>query len=321
MGYLDGSADTNDTDGIDATVDAVGLSSDNPIEILFQNDQIAVLQTNAGTDLAQTQNVSKHKLEHKSIKSESDRQLFEATYGAFNLGLHVADDPTQVLINRAKLLRYLNKLGSVDCIHWLSQVHGNQVVEVDKLTLAMQPVEADALISTQAHHALAIMTADCVPICVWQQNTHKIAAIHAGWQGLANGIIAKTLQQFDAQQGVIHAMIGACISQESYEVSRQVVDKMAQALASDVQSFVQAHDDIQKAWLDLPAIAVKQLQQAGINSENINQDYHSSIAQNSVGKNAWACSYQDTRYYSYRRMTHQKEPQTGRMAMLIVRLK
>ncbi|WP_230657452.1 peptidoglycan editing factor PgeF [Psychrobacter sp. I-STPA10] len=278
------------------------------IEVLYQDAYVAVLQTNAGIDLSNIDNLANTK----------------ATYGAFNLGLHVADNPARVLNNRAALLRYLNRFGQVCCIHWLTQVHGNRVVQVEQLPLGIKSVEADALISTQPQHALAIMTADCVPICLWQQNTHKIATIHAGWQGLVNGVIANTLAQFERQQGVIHAMIGACISQRCYEVSQQLVDKMALSLpfVGDMQPFVQAHSsESQKAWLDLPRIAVAQLQQAGVIREHINEGYrqNSIEADKKVSDVHWACSYQDTHYYSYRRMTHDKLTQTGRMAMVVVR--
>lgn len=283
-----------------------------PIQVVYQDAYVAVIQTNAGMTLTSLQANGADIADINNVTNQA-----QATYGGFNLGLHVEDNPAQVLANRALLLKRLNQWGKVKCIHWLSQVHGNTVIQTEQQPLSMQPSQADALLSTQAHQALAIMTADCVPICVWQQNTHKIAAIHAGWQGLANGVIAHTLSGFDINKGAIHAVIGACISQSNYEVSLVVVDQLAAALDTDIQAFVRPHQtDEQKAWLDLPRIASAQLQQAGVNKQHINQQTTAPLSATS----AWACSYDDGRYYSYRRMSHRSEPQTGRMAMVIVRL-
>ncbi len=291
-----------------------------PIEVIYQSEDIVIVQTNAGL----------HLLADAKDKSADEKKSVDTSYGAFNLGLHVQDNPALVLSHRAELLTMLNQLGRVDNIYWLNQVHGNHVYDVDNHDIGLCVPDADAMLSQQAHCALAIMTADCVPICVWQPASQKIAVIHAGWQGLAKGIIAQTLAQFNQTEGQVCAMIGACISQHCYEVSLSVVEQLNLSQyrldnqASESSILVQPHhSDAQKAWVNLPAIAGVQLQSAGVELLGthlpVEQDTQAPT-DHLVASPEWACSYTDDRYYSYRRMTHHQQQQTGRMAMLIMRL-
>lgn len=117
-------------------------------------------------------------------------------YGQFNVGLHVGDSPINALQNRAKLLKMLSELGQVDVIHWLNQVHSDNVVDIDQSS-SMNAHTADALITKCRGQALAIMTADCVPVAIFDDANAdaSVACIHAGWQGLTNSIIAKALSK------------------------------------------------------------------------------------------------------------------------------
>jgi copper oxidase (laccase) domain-containing protein len=185
---------------------------------------------------------------------------------------------------------------------------------------------ADAMVSKQDGTGLAIMTADCVPIVLYQPATGQIAAIHAGWQGLACGVIKATAERF-SDSGVIMAWIGVCISQENYEVGSQVRDKLLEGCIAnnaltvdDIEDFDKRYVemanastdktdsanqfDARKIKIDLPKIAADQLLAAKIVVGN-----ESSIP----------CSYADGRYYSYRRQTHLQQPATGRMALIITR--
>ncbi|MBS9779614.1 MAG: laccase domain-containing protein [Moraxellaceae bacterium] len=272
----------------------------------------------------------------------------ENPYGTFNLGLHVGDNPTQVLANRAKLLAELNQLTnhSIKNIHWLNQVHGDKLLNIDNLADNQQYKlqNADALTTKQQGQALAIMTADCVPIMLHCQQTGRIIAIHAGWQGLANGIISKSVKQCQNKVEKIQqcdkaserrcisntsselntvaqmnffdekwqAWIGACISVDNYEVSQEVLNKIIDgtlkhfAFKKDtlIKQISKPHQDNKKAWINLPMLAQLQLKKLGV--QLMTDDI--------------ACSYANNNYYSHRQATHKQQKNTGRMAMLIVKI-
>ena len=285
-----------------------------PITLLAQLDEVAVFQTaafisddNADAIAANLQN-----------QLQTDQQT-QASYGALNLGLHVNDNAKTVLNNRMHLLSAINEQLAatqrqpIDSLHWLNQVHGKQIHDIDATALAMRPLDADAMVSCQVKLGLAVMTADCVPIVLYQPATGQIAAIHAGWQGLACGVIKTTVERFSSSEPIM-AWIGVCISQENYEVGRQVRDKLltgcienqtlaAQHLESFEERYVLA-SEADKIKLNLPQLAADQLNSAGIIVSN---------------DSAVPCSYADPHYYSYRRQTHLQQPATGRMALVIVR--
>ena len=285
-----------------------------PITLLAQLDEVAVFQTaafisddNADAIAANLQN-----------QLQTDQQT-QASYGALNLGLHVNDNAKTVLNNRMHLLSAINEQLAatqrqpIDSLHWLNQVHGKQIHDIDATALAMRPLDADAMVSCQVKLGLAVMTADCVPIVLYQPATGQIAAIHAGWQGLACGVIKATVERFSSFEPIM-AWIGVCISQENYEVGRQVRDKLltgcienqtlaAQHLESFEERYVLA-SEADKIKLNLPQLAADQLKAAGIIVSN---------------ESAIPCSYADLHYYSYRRQTHLQQPATGRMALVIVR--
>lgn len=266
-------------------------------------------------------------LPRKPSNSSNDavgQSSLSAVYGQFNLGLHVGDDSMQVHQNRAHLLQSLQQYHpALNSIHWLNQIHGNDVYQVtDKIGTAA--ICADAHITRLPNVALAIMTADCVPVMIATDaadDNKLIAAIHAGWQGLNKNIIAKTVQkmvhQFDFAAGDNatakmqkvtrgwHAWIGASIAQSSYEVDSRVKDAVLSVLnvseAVATQLFQPNADKLGHYFADLPAIAELQLKAYGIH-----QVYKSGLD-----------SHSDARFYSYRRQNQHQLPATGRMATLI----
>lgn len=266
-------------------------------------------------------------LPRKSSKSSNDfvgQSSLNAMYGQFNLGLHVGDDSMQVHQNRAHLLQSLQQYHpTLKTVHWLNQIHGNDVYQVtDKIGTAA--ISADAHITRLPNVALAIMTADCVPVMIAtdaRDDNKLIAAIHAGWQGLSKDIIAKTVQkmvhQFDFAAGDNataeiqkvtrgwHAWIGASIAQSSYEVDSRVKDAVLSVLnvseAVANQLFQPNADKVGHYFADLPAIAELQIKACGIH-----QVHKSGLD-----------SHGDARFYSYRRQTQHQLPATGRMATLI----
>ncbi|MGP9704572.1 polyphenol oxidase family protein [Psychrobacter sp. AOP31-E1-50] len=297
-----------------------------PMTLLAQIDDVAVFQT------AALSNETVHGLDSSSESAAQTTALQpgQASYGELNLGLHVNDDAAKVLHNRMGLLSAINEsfmsLSSkifqhtpIRRLHWVNQVHGRHIHDVDATALSMAPVAADAMVSQQPGIGLAIMTADCVPVVLYQPATGQIAAIHAGWQGLACGVIKATVNRFDNTLP-IKAWIGVCISQANYEVSVDVRDKLLagckenQALpARELDDFVALFsipssssnsNDNEKVKLDLPKLAAMQLEAAG------------AMVMNELPVD---CSYADSRCYSYRRQTHLQQPATGRMALVIAR--
>lgn len=260
----------------------------------------------------------------RSSNDSVGQSSLNAVYGQFNLGLHVGDDSVQVHQNRARLLQSLQQYHpALKSVHWLNQIHGNDIYQVtDKIGTAA--ISADAHITRLPNVALAIMTADCVPVMIATDaadNNKLIAAIHAGWQGLSKDIIAKTVQkmvhQFDFAAGDNataemhkvtrgwHAWIGASIAQSSYEVDSRVKDAVLSVLnvsdAVATQLFQPNADKVGHYFADLPAIAELQLKACGIH-----QVHKSGLD-----------SHGDARFYSYRRQTQHQLPATGRMATLI----
>ncbi|MEZ7516833.1 MULTISPECIES: polyphenol oxidase family protein [unclassified Psychrobacter] len=286
-----------------------------PMTMIAQIDDVAVFQTAA---------FAHDDIDDSAAKNQRTGFEGQSNYGELNLGLHVNDNALQVLDNRMSLLAAINEQltgksaqneqhVAINRLHWVSQVHGKRIHDVDATTLNMAPMSADAMVSQQSGRGLAIMTADCVPIVLYQPTSGKIAAIHAGWQGLACGVIQETVNRF-TDSGPIQAWIGVCISQENYEVNTDVRDKLLAGCIAN-QTLPEAHIDNfvslfsissydDKIKLDLPKLAAMQLEAAG------------AIVVNDLPVD---CSYANTHYYSYRRQTHMHQPATGRMALVIVR--
>lgn len=267
-----------------------------PVSVLYQDDHVLVLQTQAGVF---------DKFDNTDL------------YGDFNLGLHVKDNPKSVLQRRAKLLDAISAYASIDEIHWLNQVHGDHVVDADEWMATLQAESADALISHSDHTALAIMTADCVPVAIFgQASGDGIACIHAGWQGLVNGIIAKSYAKLSTKNTEIQkpkAIIGACISQGSYEITdalaKRICDEVTTQSLVDMTSsdlydtIIIPSEDDGKVNIDIVKLARLELEHLGI--EVVNQSV--------------PCSYLEPNLYSYRAQTHAGKSATGRMAMVVVR--
>ena len=301
-----------------------------PVKMIVQLDDIAVFQTAAFVE---------GKSEQEAQRIQDD--YLSADYGELNLGLHVADNPSAVLDNRMRLLSAINQQLDqsahsshptlIKSLHWVNQVHGNDIEEIS--SLRMQPMSADAMISQQNAVGLAIMTADCVPIVLYQPASGKIAAIHAGWQGLACGVIKATAERF-SDSGQIMAWIGVCISQENYEVASQVRDKLLagclenNALTIDALNHFDERYVIASATSNsaAPSTADRLSDNALANADKIKISLPKIAADQLIAAGIVVCnqlpipcSYADDCYYSYRRQTHLQQPATGRMALIITR--
>ena len=138
-------------------------------------------------------------------------------YSSFNLATHVGDDPAEVENNRQTLQHELNLTKTP---HWLNQTHGNDVIE-----LPNQQVDADASFTSQANTICAILTADCLPLLLCNRRGNKVAAVHAGWRGLYNDIVEKTVDALQEDPADIFAWLGPAISQTHYEINQSLYEK------------------------------------------------------------------------------------------------
>ncbi|MAG77070.1 MAG: hypothetical protein CL811_09955 [Colwelliaceae bacterium] len=220
-------------------------------------------------------------------------------YSAFNLGLHVGDELQKVIDNRRTLTEHLP---ADTQIQWLEQVHGNQVAEVDKVN--QQAIVADAAVTDSSSTALAVMTADCLPILLSSTCGKIVAAIHGGWRPLAANIIGRTVavmakklvQSGREDELTLVAWLGPCIGPDAFEVGDEVRQTFIAEDSFHESAFKTTEMD--GKWLcDLHQIASRQLSQFNVQQILSFPD----------------CTFSSPdKYYSYRR-----DKVTGRMASVI----
>ncbi len=210
----------------------------------------------------------------------------------FNVALHVGDDPSQVLANRLQLLDELTAQG-VRQINWLNQVHGTGVcTDADRLVHA--PVDADAAVTTQAGRALAIMTADCLPVVLCDAHGQVVANVHAGWRGLHAGVIEAAAAKMPAPPAF--AWLGPCIGAAAFEVGDEVRAAFVDADADAAHAF--ARNGAGRWCADLVRLARQRLTRLGVDRIS----------------GADACTVSDGAWFSYRR-----DGRTGRLVTLVWR--
>lgn len=180
-------------------------------------------------------------------------------WASLNLGDHVGDDPAAVAGNRARLCAAL-QLPQEPL--WLRQVHG---VSVADAVADGRGVEADAMIADRPGQACVVLTADCLPILLCDEAGTHVAAVHAGWRGLAAGVVETTVTAL-AKRGVepsgVLAWIGPAIGAAAYEVGSDVREAF---LAADPAAAVAFSANARARWqLDLAAIARRRLAAAGV---------------------------------------------------------
>jgi YfiH family protein len=218
--------------------------------------------------------------------------MSDGPYTSLNLANHVGDLEAAVASNRTLLTGHLDLAGQP---RWLDQVHGNRVVEAEKVTY---PVAADAALASDFDVVCAVLTADCLPILLTDRRGTQVAAVHAGWRGLACGVIAAAVSAL-VSRGIaaadLLAWLGPAIGPAVYEVGEDVRDVVQAADASAaLTAGVAGH-----WYLDLYAFARGGLRACGV------EDIHGGEF----------CTYSDPqRFFSYRR-----DGTCGRQATLIWR--
>ncbi|ART82999.1 hypothetical protein CBP31_10460 [Oceanisphaera profunda] len=220
-------------------------------------------------------------------------------YTSLNLGTHVGDSLADVQRNRAQLATHLD-LSNTPV--WLEQVHGTGVVTLPLPLNATATPVADAVLSRTPGQVCAIMTADCLPVLFCDTAGTVVAAAHAGWRGLANGVLEATLQAMNVDPANVQAWLGPAIGPSAFEVGGEVRAAFIAHSPLAAAAFV-AHGDKESdissdKWLaDIYQLARLRLAAAGV-TQCYGGDY---------------CTYTDSeRFFSYRR-----EPKTGRQASLI----
>ncbi|MBV2134500.1 peptidoglycan editing factor PgeF [Pseudomonas sp. MAP12] len=208
-------------------------------------------------------------------------------FATLNLGDHVGDDPVAVAENRRRLQALLGCRAA-----WLCQVHGVSVVEADPTQVA----EADASWSATPGVACAIMTADCLPVLFCDRAGTRVAAAHAGWRGLAAGVLEASVAALGCPADQVLAWLGPAIGAQAFEVGAEVREAFVAQHAEAAEAFVPSVNP-GRFMADLYRLARIRLAAIGVTAV-----YGGGL-----------CTFGDAeRFYSYRR-----EPRTGRMASLI----
>jgi len=208
-------------------------------------------------------------------------------YAWFNLGAHVGDDAAAVVRNRERLRGLLPADPA-----WLQQVHGTEVVDA-----ASAPAfpRADAAVARTRHVVCAVLTADCVPVLLADRDGSAVAVAHAGWRGLAAGVIEAVVARMAAPAANVIAWLGPAIGPRAYEVGPEVRAAFVRREAATAAAFAPHRGD--RLLADLFLLARQRLAAAGVTA--VYGGGH--------------CTYTDAdRFYSYRRA-----PATGRFASLV----
>lgn len=216
-----------------------------------------------------------------------------APYAALNLGAHVGDTPEAVAENRARLQALLPSSPL-----WLEQVHGTRVADADR---EPEPAPADAAVTRTPGRVLAIMTADCLPVVIASAETGVLAVAHAGWRGLAAGVLENAIAAMgDVPGGLLRAWIGPAIGPRAFEVGDEVRVALVRGQAALDDAFAPTGTcdaaGRPKWRANLPMLAERRLRAAGV--ATVVQSGLCTVAQND-------------RFYSYR-----KEGMTGRFATI-----
>ncbi|KUJ72215.1 peptidoglycan editing factor PgeF [Thiomicrospira sp. WB1] len=221
----------------------------------------------------------------------------QGPWQAGNLADHVGDCPADVAANRQALLTALG--GGVQPV-WLAQTHSTHALAIDRPSVRLDEKvpQADASWTNQKGLACTVLTADCAPILLADQNATAVAAIHAGWRGLVNGVVANTIRGMPVPADQLLAWVGPTIGPAHFEVGAEVFQAFVEAFEGAAACFqpVQTAPDTHY-MADLPGLVKIAMIQEGVQAITLSD----------------LCTYSDPqRFYSYRR-----EGQTGRQASLI----
>ena len=215
-------------------------------------------------------------------------------FDSFNIASHVGDEPAAVAENRARLRASLALPAEPV---WLEQVHGNRVIDLDRQTMRDSAGPADAAVTCTVGRVCAIQVADCMPVLLAATDGSVVGAAHAGWRGLAGGVLEATVRTMNRPPAELLAWLAPAIGQAHFEVGEEV---RAAFMAGDAGAAAAFIANERGRWqCDLYGLARRKLAALGVRS---------------VHGGGW-CTYADAaRFFSYRR-----DGRCGRMAALIWR--
>jgi YfiH family protein len=223
-----------------------------------------------------------------------------APYASMNLGAFVGDDPQAVQANMARLAQAIGARPV-----FLKQVHGARVVRLEDVAADGALLEADASIAVTPGLACTVTVADCLPVLLAAPGRRGVAAAHAGWRGLAGGVVDASVQTLceaaACAPAELTAWLGACIGPQAFEVGADVL----QAFGADPGDAADSRfspapphaDGLPRWWADLPGLARERLARLGVRR---------------VSGGEWCTVSDPSRFFSYRR-----DRVTGRMAAAI----
>ena len=225
-------------------------------------------------------------------------------YFSLNIGQHVNDSSQHVAKNRevlnalfvakAKALVADVNINTIRPIKWLNQQHSSAIAEYDDAS----DKPCDGIVTTLSNTPLTLMTADCMPVVMYCAKSGKLAAVHAGWRGLLNGIIEAGIDTFNDPK-TVNIWIGPSISQTYFEISQDAFQHF-----DEFPTYVHESTVPNKWKINLKGIAEHILRQKGVSNIQISEQ----------------CSYQNKDCFSHRRAGHTGFTNTGRMATLIMRV-
>ncbi|ETX30091.1 peptidoglycan editing factor PgeF [Roseivivax isoporae] len=220
-------------------------------------------------------------------------------FAGLNCGTGSTDQREMVSINRARVADAMGV--SPDNLVTLHQVHSAEVVTLSAPLNGARP-RADGLVTATPEIALAVLTADCQPVLFADAEAGVIGAAHAGWRGALDGVLEAVVEamiRLGARREAIRAVVGPSISQRAYEVGPEFFDTFLAEDAANARFFANGSGD--RLHFDLPGFGVDRLRRAGVHAE-------------------WTrhCTYEDAgRFFSYRRATHAREADYGRLISAI----
>lgn len=215
-------------------------------------------------------------------------------YESLNIGLGSDDEKANVLENRDRVRRHINAEALVTAY----QTHSSDTAFIDA---PQDGLKVDALVTKTPGLAIGALAADCAPVLLADTENGIVGVAHSGWRGAFDGIIASvgtTMRAHGAKN--ISAVIGPCISQAAYEVGPEFIARFERDYRQDIDLFV-ASQNADHFMFDLPRFVQRQAERADVEAQITG-----------------LCTYQDTeRFFSYRRTTHNGEPDYGRQISAI----
>jgi YfiH family protein len=210
-------------------------------------------------------------------------------FGSMNLGSRGGDEAANVERNRGIVRQHLPASP-----RWMAQVHGTDVADLDRLDESQVP-KADAAVTSRPGHVAVVLTADCMPLLLSDEAGTRVALAHAGWRGMAAGVIESTVQAMDVAPRKLRAWMGPTIGPQAFEVGPEVHEAFLKTDPSADEAF---HPHKPGKYLaDLYALARRRLTAAGVARVH----------------GGGFCTYTDAeRFFSYRRV-----PASGRMGAFI----